>query len=107
MEFLTAALFKAAMEPATENAQLTKQQFDQVVENLIYVATANGILAQDALEALAKALGTLSAFAARREGLPIKEVLSASQDSVSTFAMVAESLMNDNPDFDPAQRPSE
>jgi len=39
---------------------------------------ADRILPQDALAALAKALGTLSVFAARREGLPVKEVFSAS-----------------------------
>ena len=102
-ELLMEALRGAAQEPATKNGPLTEQQFDQLVEKLIYIAMANGILPQDALAALANALGTLSAFAARREGLPVKEVLSASQDSVATFAMLAESFMKDNPDFDPAR----
>jgi len=42
------------------------------------IAMADRILPQDALAALAKALGTLSVFAARREGLSVKEVFSAS-----------------------------
>ena len=99
-ELLMEALRGAAREP---NKPLPERQFDQLVEKLILIAMANGILPQDALAALANALGTLSAFAARREGLPIKEVLSASQDSVATFARVAESFMKDNPDFDPGK----
>ena len=66
---------EATQEPATENRELTEQQFDQLVEKLIYAAIADGILPQDALAALAKALGTLSAFAARREGLSFDEIL--------------------------------
>jgi hypothetical protein len=100
-ELLTEAPREAAHEPAVE---LTEQQFDQLVEKLIYIATANGILPQDALAALANALGTLSAFAARRDGLPVEEVLSASQDSVATFARLAEVSMKGNPDFDPCKR---
>jgi len=96
------AVCKATLESATENGELTKQQFDQLVEKLIYIAAAS-ILPQDTLAALAQALGTLSAFAARREGLPVKEVLSATQDTVATFAMFAESFMKDNPNFDPAR----
>ena len=104
-ELLMEALREAAQEPATEHGPLAEQQFDQLVEKLLFIAMANGILPQDALAALANALGTLSAFAARREGLPVKEVISASQDSVETFAMVAESFMTGNPDYDPARRP--
>ena len=95
---------EAAQEPASESGHLTEQQFDQLAEKLIYTATANGILPQDALAALAKALGTLSAIAGRREGLSFDEVLSASQDSVATYAMVAEYFMKENPDFDPCKR---
>jgi len=102
-ELLLESLREATQEPATEHEPLTEQKFDQLVEKLISIAMANGILPQDALAALANALGTVSAFAARREGLPVKEVLSASQDSVETFAMVAESFMKDNPDFDPCK----
>jgi len=105
-DLLVEALHEAAQESATPGEPLTEQQFDQLAEKLILIAMANRILPQDALAALAKALGTLSAFAARREGLPLKEVLSASQDSVATFAMVAESFMKDNADLDPAQRSS-
>ena len=88
-------------EPAKQTAELTEQQFDQLVEKLIYTATADGILPQDALGALANALGTLSAFAARREGLPHDEVLSATKQSVEMFARRAEAVMKSNSDFDP------
>jgi hypothetical protein len=88
-------------EPANQTAELTQQQFDQLVEKLIYTATADGILPQDALGALANALGTLSAFAARREGLPHDEVLSATKQSVEMFARRAEAVMKSNSDFDP------
>jgi hypothetical protein len=102
-ELLLESLRVALQEPATKNGPITEQEFDQLVEKLIFTAMANGILPQDALAALANALGTLSAFAARREGLSVKEVLSASRDSVTTFAMLAEGSMKDNPDFDPYQ----
>ena len=102
-EFIMMAASHETEEPATQNGELTEQQFDQLVEKLIYAATADGILPQDALAALANALGTLSAFAARREGLSFDEVLSASQDSVATFARIAEAIMKANPDFDPCK----
>jgi hypothetical protein len=98
IQLTTEAPSEAAEEPAVE---LTEQQFDQLVEKLIYASTADGILPQDALAALANALGTLSAFAARREGLSVEEVLSGSQASVATFARLAEAFMKDNPAFDP------
>ena len=95
---------EAAQEPVGgENGELTEQQFNQLVEKLIFAATANSILPQDALAALANALGTLSAFAARREGLSVEEVLSGSQASVATFARIAEAIMKANPDFDPCK----
>jgi hypothetical protein len=96
-------IMMAAQEPVVEDGDLTEQQFDQLVEKLIYVAMANGILPQDALAALANALGTLSAFAARRDGLSVEEVLSATQNSVATFARLAEAFMKGNPDFDPCK----
>jgi hypothetical protein len=88
-------------ERANQTAEMTEQEFDQLVEKLIYTATADGILPQDALGALANALGTLSAFAARREGLPHDEVLSATKQSVEMFARRAEAVMKSNSDFDP------
>jgi hypothetical protein len=88
-------------ERANQTAEMTEQEFDQLVEKLIYTATADGILPQDALGALANALGTLSAFAARREGLPHDEVLSATKQSVEMFARMAEAVMKSNADFDP------
>ena len=102
-EFIMMAASHVTEEPATQTGELTEQQFDQVVEKLIYAATADGVLPQDALAALAKALGTLSAFAARREGLSFDEVLSASQGSVATFARIAEAIMKANPDFEPCK----
>ena len=99
----TARAAKSAQEHASDHAELTEQQFDQLVEKLIYTATADGILPQDALAALANALGTLSAFAARREGLSVEDVLSATQNSVATFSRIAEAIMKANPDFDPCK----
>ena len=100
-ELLMEALREVAQEPANQTAELTQQQFDQLVEKLIYTATADGILPQDALGALANALGTLSAFAARREGLPHDEVLSATKCTVESFAARAEAVMKLNAGFDP------
>ena len=79
-----------------ESGYLSEKEFNQLTENLIYAATAGGVLPSDALAALAKALGTLSAFTARREGRNFAEILRASQDTVESFAMVAESYMNEN-----------
>jgi len=95
------ALRDAAQEPSNHTAELTEQQFDQLVEKLIYTATADGILPQDALGALANALGTLAAFAARREGLPHDEVLNATKCTVESFAARAEAVMKLNAGFDP------
>jgi hypothetical protein len=100
---MTAAPGEAAQEYASDSAELTEQHFDQLAEKLIYTATADGILPQDALAALANALGALSAFAARRDGLSFAEVLSATQNSVATFARIAEAIMKANPDFDPCK----
>jgi hypothetical protein len=88
-------------EPANQTAELTQQQFDELVEKLIYTATADGILPQDALGALANALGTLSAFSARREGVSHDEVLTATKCTVEMFARRAEAVMKSNSDFDP------
>jgi hypothetical protein len=88
-------------ERANQTAEMTEQEFDQLVEKLIYTATADGILPQDALGALANALGTLSAFAARREGLSHDEVLTATKCTVEMFARRAEAVMKSNSGFDP------
>jgi hypothetical protein len=83
---------------------LSERSFNQLTEQLIHVATAGGILPSDALAALAKALGTLSAFAARREGHNLQEVLTASQNTVTSFARAAENYMRENsdsPDLNP------
>ena len=100
-DLLVEALHEAAQESATPGEPLTEQQFDQLAEKLILIAMANRILPQDALAALAKELGTLSAFSARREGLPHDEVLSATKCSVEAFANMAQAVMKSNPDFDP------
>ena len=100
----TSEFIMMAASHEAQTGELTEQRFDQLVEKLIYAATADGILPQDALAALANALGTLSAFAGRREGLSFDEVLSASQDSVAGFARMAEAVMRSNPDFDPCKR---
>jgi hypothetical protein len=87
----------------TRNEQLSERQFDQVVERLIYVATADNTLPSDALGALAKALGTLCSFIARREGLSLEEVLGACQDTVSIFARAADVYMSGNADVAPSK----
>jgi hypothetical protein len=86
-----------------ENRSLSETQFNQLTERLIYISTANGIVPSDALAALARALGTLSTFTARREGCSLEEVLSISQDTVATFAKAAEIYMNENPNADPSK----
>jgi len=84
----------------SETGYLSEGRFNELTAKLIYVATAGGILPSDALAALAKALGTLSAFAARREGRKLNEVLGASQHIVASFAMAAEVYMNENQNAD-------
>jgi hypothetical protein len=100
-ELVVEAPCEAAQEPANENGNLSEKQFNQLTEKLIFTATANGVLPSDALAALAKALGTLSAFTARREGLNVEEVLAASQESVANFAAAAEIYMKENAEVDP------
>ena len=87
--------------PNVESRYLSETQFNQLTENIIYVATAGGTLPSDVLAALAKALGTLSAFTARREGQSFEEILAASQDTVASFAKLAEHYMkqNSNPEL--------
>jgi hypothetical protein len=80
-----------------ESGYLSERGFNQLTENLIYAATAGGVLPSDALAALAKALGTLAAFTARREGRSFEEVLGASQSTVMSFARAAENCMNEDP----------
>jgi hypothetical protein len=111
IEFVIEGLCEAAEERAKdhsvangiESGHLSEKQFNQLTEKLIYIATANGMLPSDALAALAKALGTLSTFTARREGRSVEEILGVSQDTVATFAMAAEIYMNENPDADPSK----
>jgi len=86
----------------TESGHRSERQFDQVVERLIYVATADNMLPSDALAVLAKALGTLLAFTARREGLAEEEVLKPCQNAVADYAMAAAIYMRENTDVDPA-----
>ena len=84
--------------PEDESGYLTETQFNHLTQELICVATASNILPADALAALAKALGILSAFTARREGRNVEEILRASQDTVASFATAAESQMKQSPD---------
>jgi uncharacterized protein with NAD-binding domain and iron-sulfur cluster len=98
--FIVSAAVRSAPRPNAELAAIAEAENmmgHAITARLRIETEKNNVLEpdssagpQDALSALAKALGTLAAFAARREGLPVKEVLSASQDSVATFAMVAE-----------------
>ena len=91
-----------AVEREEINEPLSDLQFARLTQELICDATANGTLPCDALAALAKALGTLLAFAARREGLDEGEVLLASQNALADYAMAASTYMRENADADPA-----
>jgi hypothetical protein len=84
---------------------LSELQFTQLTHELICKATADGTLPSDALAALAKALGTLVAFTARREGLADEEVLRASQNAVADYARAANIYICENPEIDPLKRP--
>jgi hypothetical protein len=85
----------------TESGRRSERQFDQVVERLIYVGTADNMLPSDALAALAKALGTLLAFTVRREGLAEEEILKATQNAVAEYSMAATIYMRENTDVEP------
>jgi hypothetical protein len=91
----------SAPEPDALHA-LDDAEFTSLVERLIYAATENGTLPVDALAALAKALGTLLAFTARREGMSGRELLAASQNAVADYTTSALAYMRQNPDVDPA-----
>jgi hypothetical protein len=86
----------------TENEHLSERHFDQVVERLIHVATADNMAPSDALAALAKALGTLLAFTARREGIDKDAILRAIQTTVAGYTIAAATYMRENPDLDTA-----
>jgi len=92
----------SVLRPGTASGHCSERQFDQVVERLIFNATADNMLPSDALAALAKALGTLLAFTARREGLAEEEVLKASQNAVADYAMSAIIYMRGITDVDQA-----
>jgi hypothetical protein len=80
-----------------EAAYLSEQRFNQLSEELIYTATAGGVLPSDALAALAKAIGVLAAFTARRDRRNLAEILCASQETVESFALAAETYMDKDP----------
>jgi hypothetical protein len=88
-----------------KHEHLSELQFTQLTQELICRATADGTLASDALAALAKALGTLIAFTARREGLANDEVLSASQNAVADYATAARIFICECAAIDPLTRP--
>ncbi|MBR0693457.1 hypothetical protein [Bradyrhizobium lablabi] len=89
-------------DTGTNSGHRDERQLDQVVETLIYVATADSMLPSEALAALTKALGTLLAFTARRQGLAEEEVLTACQNAVADYAMAAAIYMRETSDADPA-----
>jgi hypothetical protein len=80
-----------------EAGYLSEQRFNQLSEELIYTATAGGVLPSDALAALAKAIGVLAAFTARRERRNLADILCASRETVDSFAMAAELFMDNDP----------
>jgi hypothetical protein len=86
----------------SESGHCSERQFDNIAERLIYVATADNMLPSDALAALTKALGTLIAFTARREGLTVEEVLKPCQNVAADYAMAAAIYMRENADIDRA-----
>jgi hypothetical protein len=94
----------SGVQPHVDNlGDLTEEAFTELVQRIIRIAIANGTLSHDALAAVAKALGTLSAFTARREGRSIEELVAGVQEAVSGFAMSAGTFMLQNPGADPAK----
>jgi hypothetical protein len=87
---------------ADEGLYLNATEFDELTERLIYAATSNHVLPADALSALAKALGTLCAFSARRHACPLGDILKATQDAAADSALAAEDYMRQNQDVNPA-----
>src|SRR5215216_1917049 len=75
------------LDRGAESEHRSERHFDQVVERLIYVVTADNMPPSDALAALAKALGTLLAFTARREGIDNDEILRAIQTTVADYTL--------------------
>ena len=90
------------IEREVRTPHMSDWRFTQLTEKLIYVATANRTFPSEALAALAKALGTLLAFTARREGLDKEALLSAVQTSVADYMIAAAFYISENADTDPA-----
>lgn len=94
---------RSEVEPKVRHDQLDEIAFDQLTCELIDMATPRRTSPCDALAALAKALGTLLAFAARREKFAEEKVLRLSQDAVADYARAAAIYMRENANTDPAR----
>jgi len=73
--------------------KLTPDEFNEHTNRIIQAAAGNGVAANDAVAATAKALGVLISFTARREKGNIRKLIALSQKSVATFAWEAETFM--------------
>lgn len=93
-------------EKSANERELSNDEFNKLSRKLIGTATANGILAHDAISATARALGTLLSFEARRQGRTIDEMVGVGQQMVAGFAAAAGTFLLENPDADPAKSPS-
>jgi hypothetical protein len=89
--------------PPQPDQPLSEQEFGELVQRIINLAVKNGRLPEDALAATSKALGTLAAFTARRNGRSMKELIEFAQTSVGEFARGADAFMDANPQTDPAR----
>jgi hypothetical protein len=85
-----------------DGSDLTEHQFTALTQKLIRTAIANGTPHHDAITALAKALGIMATFTARRSGRSIEELVVGSQQAVETFAHHAETFMLENNVVDPS-----
>ena len=83
-EFIMMAASHETEEPATQTGELTEQQFDQLAEKLIYAATADGILPQDALAAAVAVCGGAAHQQGRLGGGGMSEVSDDPADIIMT-----------------------
>src|SRR5262249_23458133 len=98
-----AAYIAANLPPKNYDRELTSVEFTALSSKLLNVAIANKIQPIDGMGALAKALGTLISFQARRQGSSTEELLKICRDTVSSYANEATEYIRKNPHADPTK----
>jgi hypothetical protein len=90
------AYIALGLPPENESAtELTEQQFNELTNRIVRAATLKTI-PNDAICAMAKALGVLISFSARRDGASVEKLVEFSQGAVAQFSQEAVAFMDRN-----------